>query len=137
MSTAFASSQNVSLPEIPELYNPNFLDALIPPVEPRSVSKLKEASGQSNRMIDALQATTNQTFTENLAPTYSSTGSPTLDAFQLLHGRDSGPQFNSYLENAWHEDSDLTLRIIWNIRSIHDGRGDKGLFYRYVFHAYP
>jgi hypothetical protein len=34
------------------------------------------------------------------------------------------------LAKAWEEDPSLTLRIIWNTRSIHNGKGDKELFYR-------
>ena len=32
---------------------------------------------------------------------------------------------------AWAEDPDLTLKIIWNLRSIHDGKSEKEGFYRY------
>jgi hypothetical protein len=132
---AAASSQNVTLPDIPELYNPNFLDVLLPAVDVKTSTSAPKSSTSTprNPMIDALQATAKQTFTENLAPAYSSTGSPTLDAFQFLKGHVSERQFNTYLKKAWDEDSSLTLRIIWNLRSIHDGKGDKETFYRYVY----
>lgn len=140
MSTvaATASSQNATLPDIPELYNPNFLDVLLPPVDvkvPDVVTESKQPSGSTarNPMMDALQSTANQAFTTNLAPAYSSTGSATLDAFQFLSGHCSMSQMNAYLKDAWAEDASLTLRIIWNLRSIHDGKGDKETFYRYVF----
>ncbi|KAF8058605.1 hypothetical protein FPV67DRAFT_1565466 [Lyophyllum atratum] len=80
--------------------------------------------------MEALKGTTHQTFTENMAPTYNSTLSPTLDAFQSLASSQTADRFNKYLQDAWAEDPELTLRIIWNIRSIHDGKGDKELFYR-------
>lgn len=132
---AAASSQNVTLPHIPELYNPNFLDVLVPVVDAKifeSVTNLKQPSGSTfrNPMIDALQASAKQMLTENLAPAYNSTGSPTLDAFQFLRCHVSESELNTYLRNAWDEDSALTLRIIWNLRSIHDGRGEKEIFYR-------
>ncbi|KIJ06903.1 hypothetical protein PAXINDRAFT_51147, partial [Paxillus involutus ATCC 200175] len=44
------------------------------------------------------------------------------------------------LENAWSEDPVLTVRIIWNARSIHDGKGDKELFdraFRWLFENHP
>ncbi|KIJ09162.1 hypothetical protein PAXINDRAFT_87872 [Paxillus involutus ATCC 200175] len=44
------------------------------------------------------------------------------------------------LENAWAEDPALTLRMIWSARSIHDGKGDKELFYRafgWLFDHHP
>lgn len=134
---AAASSQNVTLPHIPELYNPNFLDVLVPVVDAKifeSVTNLKQPSGSTfrNPMIDALQASAKQMLTENLAPAYNSTGSPTLDAFQFLRCHVSESELNTYLRNAWDEDSALTLRIIWNLRSIHDGRGEKEIFYRCV-----
>jgi len=129
---AAASSQNVTVPDIPELYDPNFLDVLIP-AEPVTESKKASSSAPKNPMIDALRATANQTFTENFAPAYSSTYSPTLDAFQFLKDHVSVPKFNAYLKSAWDEDPALTLRIIWNLRSIHDGKGDRETFYRYVF----
>lgn len=37
---------------------------------------------------------------------------------------------DSVLARAWAEDPALTLKIIWNTGSIHDGKGDKELFYR-------
>lgn len=43
-----------------------------------------------------------------------------------------GKKVDRFLGSAWEEDPNLTLRIIWNTRSIHDGKGEKELFYRYV-----
>lgn len=140
MSKALATSQRVTLPDIPELYDPNFLDVLLPPADPKMseptlMESEKAGSTLRNAMMDALKTTANRTFTENLAPAYSSTGSPTLDAFQFVKPRVSKPQLNTYLKNAWDEDSSLTLKIIWNHRSIHDGKGDKETFYRYAHPA--
>lgn len=64
-----------------------------------------------------------------MAEAYSSTGSATLDAFNGLNWW-SFQQINKALERAWAEDPALTLRIIWNMRSIHDGKGENELFYR-------
>ncbi|RDB20784.1 hypothetical protein Hypma_012210 [Hypsizygus marmoreus] len=127
-----SSSQNVTLPDIPELYDPNFLNVLIPPTDTgrHQTTHAETPATPKNPMIDALQSTSHHTFTENLAPTYDSTLSPTLDAFQCLASYTSADDFNKYLENAWAEDPELTLRIIWNIRSIHDGKGDKETFYK-------
>ncbi|GJE97339.1 hypothetical protein PsYK624_135550 [Phanerochaete sordida] len=61
---------------------------------------------------------------------YRSTGSPVLDVFQVgkidKHDEWLGPK----LQKAWEEDPALTLRLIWNKRSIHDGKGDRELFYQ-------
>lgn len=131
---AAATSQQVTLPTIPELYESNFLDLLLP--IQRSVSqnesRIIEAvtAPPGNPMIDALRHTTNRTNTANGAPAYGSTLSPTLDAFHGLSSTSSGEKIHLYLERAWAEDPELTLRVIWNFRSIHDGKSDKELFYR-------
>ncbi|KDQ56469.1 hypothetical protein JAAARDRAFT_48320 [Jaapia argillacea MUCL 33604] len=142
-----SSSQNVTLPYIPELYNPNFLDVLLPLKATSSVdvamsdsSKPSYASVAKNAMIDALKSTANRAWTDNGAPTHSSTGSATLDAFQTLTKYASGEVIFSCLDKAWREDPELTLRIIWNVRSIHDGKGEKEVFYQcfgWLFKNHP
>ena len=134
-----APSQIATLPHIRELYDPNFLDLLLPAQEQAPHVKKPQPVpilGPTNPMIDALKTTVHQTWTQNLAPAYSSTGSPTLDAFQLLKHKgytaETKNEFTKCLDDAWNEDPHLTLRIIWNIRSIHDGRADKETFYRYA-----
>ncbi|KAF7798954.1 hypothetical protein EIP86_010183 [Pleurotus ostreatoroseus] len=81
-------------------------------------------------MIEALKANANHVLTTNNSPAYKSTLSPTLDAFQFLRPGCDAHSFSNYLEKAWHEDPILTLRLIWNLRSIHDGKNDKELFYQ-------
>ncbi|XP_006461405.1 hypothetical protein AGABI2DRAFT_185657 [Agaricus bisporus var. bisporus H97] len=73
--------------------------------------------------------TDNRTYTQNMAPALFSTGSATLDAFNKLNSW-SFNDVSDYLEKAWKEDPVVTLRLIWNIRSIHDGKSEKELFYR-------
>lgn len=125
---AASSSQNVTIPFIQELYDPNFLDVLLPP---RDASPATRGEPQpTNPMLDALKASNNLTFTENGAPAYRSTESTTLDAFQMLkpyyYRADT---MASILHKAWEEDPALALRIIWSTRSIHDGKGEKEVFY--------
>ncbi|KAG5653115.1 hypothetical protein H0H81_002182 [Sphagnurus paluster] len=129
---AAASRQTVTLPPIPELHDPNFLDVLLPvketsPQKSESSTLIAGEDASKNLMMDALKGTAHQTLTQNLAPTYDSTGSPTLDAFQFLA---SEADVKKHLDPAWAEDPELTLRIIWNLRSIHDGKGNKEAFYR-------
>jgi Domain of unknown function (DUF2828) len=127
-----ASSQNVTLPFIAELDKPNFLDILLPPQmeeDTQVVTAQVDTSGK-NPMMEALRSTTNQTFTQNYAPAYKSTGSATLDAFQGLNKYTFGQNVNDYLDRSWKEDPQLTLRMIWNLRSIHDGKSEKEAFYR-------
>ncbi|KDQ56468.1 hypothetical protein JAAARDRAFT_195103 [Jaapia argillacea MUCL 33604] len=142
-----SSSQNVTLPYIPELYNANFLDVLLPLKATSSVdvamsdpSSSSYASAVKNPMINALKSTANRAWTDNGAPSYSSTGSATLDAFQTLTKYASGEVIFNCLYRAWEEDPELTLRIIWNTRSIHDGKGEKEVFYQcfgWLFKNHP
>ena len=79
-SRAAATSQIVTLPPIPELFDPNFLDILLPAAKVPPTPK-GEAPAASNTMMDALRSTAHQTFTTNNAPTFSSTLVSTLDAY--------------------------------------------------------
>ncbi|KAJ6600872.1 hypothetical protein B0H10DRAFT_2082511 [Mycena sp. CBHHK59/15] len=131
--THTASSQNVLLPEIPELFNPKFLDELIPATHKDHASptpKVPLRPVATNPMMGTLRQWAHRTYTENNAPAYSSTLSATLDAFQHLTRFAYGEKVGEYLEKAWAEDPDLTLRIVWNLRSIHDGKAEKEVFYR-------
>ena len=125
-----ASSRTVLLPSIPELLNPRFLDVLLPHTV--SIETATVVPAPSNPMIDALKATSRQTFTANMAPAYSGTDSAVLDAFTTLSHYTTWSQIETYLDAAWKEDSNMTLRLIWNLRSIHDGKGEKEAFYRLV-----
>ncbi|EPQ55367.1 hypothetical protein GLOTRDRAFT_106062 [Gloeophyllum trabeum ATCC 11539] len=80
--------------------------------------------------MDALKSTANQTLTWNGSPAFESTGSAMLDAFQHLNRYASWDIIDSCLSKAWEEDPALTLRLIWNTRSIHDGKSEKELFYQ-------
>ncbi|THG96158.1 hypothetical protein EW026_g5631 [Hermanssonia centrifuga] len=128
MSTAASTSQIVTLPVIPELYNPSFLDVLLP-VRGATASVQKSQTEPRHPMMDALKASASLTLTENLSPAYSSTSSAVLDAFQTLKPYASDSNIPAALKKAWAEDPQLTLRLIWNSRSIHDGKGEKEVFY--------
>lgn len=125
-----AYSQNVTLPHIPELFNPNFLDVLVPAQDVSAVEPDTEPR-HSHPMMDALMTTLNRVRTTNWDPAYASTGSATLDAFNILKPY-AYEELGPYLEKAWKEDPNLTLRLIWNARSIHDGKSENELFYRLV-----
>ncbi|KAF8549941.1 hypothetical protein OG21DRAFT_1447259 [Imleria badia] len=94
----------------------------------------------TNAMMDALRSVAHQKLTANDAPAFSSTLVSTLDAYLGLRSGIPGEKVDHYLENAWAEDPNLTLRIIWSTRSIHDGKGEKELFYRafgWLFKNHP
>ena len=125
-----STSQNVTLPHIPELFDPDFLNVLLPP---RSTSDTKvDVPQPENALVNALKSVSHRKFTENASPAFNSTLSPTLDAFNSLSFLMTRENINMLLSKAWEEDPNLALRIIWNTRSIHDGKGDKELFYKYV-----
>lgn len=126
---AAASSQIVTIPVIPELYDPNFLDVLLPKRDVPLSMEVRPAEA-THPMIDALKTTTNRTRTTNNDPAYSSTLSSTLDAFQAFKPHCADSKLNDILPKAWDEDPALTLRIIWNSRSIHDGKSDRESFYQ-------
>jgi hypothetical protein len=128
---ATSSTQIISLPDIPELYNDNFLDILLPvkgggPAAGRATTTLAAV----NPVVEALIENSRRTFTDKGAPAYNSTGSAILDAFHNL----STYAFDAteYLSKSWIEDPELTLHLIWSLRSIPDGKGLKETFYRCV-----
>lgn len=128
---ASATTQVVTLPPIPELYDPYFLDVLVPRREvAKGPSTVKVEPVPTNPLMEALKATANRAYTANGAPAFSSTLSPTLDAFNGLRPGVPGSHIFDLLDKAWAEDPLLTLRLIWNLRSIHHGKGEKELFYQ-------
>jgi hypothetical protein len=72
----------------------------------------------------------NRMFTENGGVAYSSTTDPRLDLFVELEKCISVPRLQLLLNRSWAVDPDMTLKIIWNARSIHLGKGEKKCFYR-------
>jgi len=129
MASQAATTQKISLPHICELYDPNFLDVLLPHKEDIG---MKVDDHPRNPMMEALQANTSRTRTWNGAPAFNSTDSATLDAFNGLNSWALYPDLVSLLSASWNEDPSLTLRLIWQLRSIHDGKGETEAFYRYV-----
>jgi Domain of unknown function (DUF2828) len=138
-NAAASTSQIVTLPHIPELFNPNFLDDLLPPRPALSTDASNVgAPVPKSAFMDALKSVAHHKVTANGAPAFSSTLSGALDAFQSLSVDMDTLTIDGVLAKAWAEDPALTLKIIWNTRSIHDGKGDKELFYRYVqVSSYP
>ena len=132
---ATPSTQTIVLPDIPELYDDNFLDILLPgkgdslTIDPANTTK----PAAVNPVIEALIESSRRTFTENGAPAYNSTNSAILDAFNNLSTHTSSSDVTGYLSKSWIEDPELTLRLIWTLRSIPDGKGLKETFYRCVY----
>jgi hypothetical protein len=127
------STQVIVLPDLPELYDDNFLDILLPVKGgSHTIGRATTTPAATNPVIDALIENSRRTFTENDAPAYNSTNSPILDAFNNLSTYTASSDVNGYLSKSWIEDPELTLRLIWTLRSIPDGKGLKETFYRYA-----
>ena len=131
------STQIIVLPDIPELYDDNFLDILIPVNKDHGTSIIGQLATTTpapvNPVMEALKDNSRRALTKNGAPAYNSTNSAILDAFNNLSSDTSSSDFTNYLSKSWIEDPELTLRLIWNLRSIPDGKGLKDTFYRFVY----
>lgn len=80
----------------------------------------------------AQQAARNLALTENQGVAFASTQSTLVDLFHHLDGEcdDSrADELTPLLENSWAEDPLATLKVIWNSRSIHLGKGERDIFY--------
>ena len=132
-----SSTQIIVLPDIPELHDDNFLDILLPAkggsltIDRAPTTSTTPAA--VNPVINALKAFSRRTFTDNGAPAYNSTNSAILDAFNNLSKLTPDSDVPKYLSDSWAEDPELTLRLIWTLRSIPDGKGLKEIFYRCVY----
>ncbi|CAE6412739.1 unnamed protein product [Rhizoctonia solani] len=80
--------------------------------------------------VAAMKEVQNRARTENNAEAYVSTTSDTLDAFSGLNANSTGEDIHQALAKSWQESPEVTLRIIWNMRSIHEGHSNKLGFYR-------
>ena len=109
-SASASTSQIVTLPHIPELFNPNFLDVLLPPCPALSTDANVGVPAPKNAFMDALKSVAHHKTTENGAPAFNSTLSGTLDAFQSLSVDMDTSTIDGVLSKAWAEDPALTLK---------------------------
>ncbi|KAI0010069.1 hypothetical protein F4779DRAFT_579182 [Xylariaceae sp. FL0662B] len=72
----------------------------------------------------------NKMLTENQDIAYRSTQNALLDLFTELEMVISGPRLLELLDSAWKIDPLMTLKIIFNARSIHLGKASRATFYR-------
>jgi hypothetical protein len=75
-------------------------------------------------------AANNQTLTENDDVTHISAKNALVDLFYDLGENTKGETLKTLLENAWDEDPLLTLKIIFNARSIHLGKSSRVAMYK-------
>lgn len=72
----------------------------------------------------------NMVRTDNNGLAHASTTNPLADLFVELEDVISGPRLRDHLQSAWAHDALATLKIIFNARSIHLGKGSRHVFYR-------
>lgn len=70
--------------------------------------------------------------TENADVAHSTSGQALVDLFFELEDAISASRLRRALEMAWAADSEATLKIVWNARSIHLGKSSRTTFYRAI-----
>ncbi|CAG9980397.1 unnamed protein product [Clonostachys byssicola] len=71
----------------------------------------------------------NKVFTSNGDLAHSSTTDACVDLFYELEDSISGARLSDLLAASWNQDALLTLKIIFNARSIHLGKSSRNTFY--------
>ena len=80
--------------------------------------------------LEASLAKENKMLGQNLDVAFKSTNSALLDLFTELEKAIANDRLKSLLDLAWKEDALATLKIVWNARSIHLGKGEQESFYK-------
>ncbi|KAG8763042.1 hypothetical protein FRC11_006332 [Ceratobasidium sp. 423] len=122
-------TRDVTVPEGAKIVTPisQLLEQLLP-VTSKPAPAPQAAS--ENPFVAAMKEVQNRARTQNNAEAYESTTSATLDAFSGLNANSTGEEIHKQLAKSWEESPEVTLRIIWNMRSIHEGHSNKIGFYR-------
>ncbi|KAK3680914.1 hypothetical protein B0T22DRAFT_474364 [Podospora appendiculata] len=91
----------------------------------------EQLSADTDSTEDAQPGNTdNLMLTENGDVAFRSTQSALVDLFYELEEVVSGPRLRELLNAAWKDDPLVALKIIFNSRSIHLGKGSRSSFYR-------
>ncbi|KAI9596876.1 hypothetical protein BDF19DRAFT_437062 [Syncephalis fuscata] len=90
-----------------------------------------KTASTSSPFVDAMLAasTGNLKLTENSSVTYATTTSARVDFFFDAMSGTSREYIRTGLEKAWKEDPLDTLKLIFQLRDIRDGKGDRKEFY--------
>lgn len=150
INTAFP----VMLPEMPELrleklefdaYIKSILGVkvdAVPAAQEEVVSKSEDEKENEAPFMQALLADKatvpsfddrdGKMLTENADVGYRTSGDTLVDLFFELEDVISAGRLRDLLDKAWQHDSEATLKIIWNARSIHLGKSSRVVFYRAV-----
>ena len=101
-------------------------------VDPKNSDAFVRALLDSMPQKEHGTAPENITLTAKGMPAYTSTLTPTLDLFSDLQSAVSTATLNDLLTQSWHLDPLETLKIIFQCRSIHLGKGEKENFYKAI-----
>ncbi|KMU86927.1 hypothetical protein CIHG_04866 [Coccidioides immitis H538.4] len=96
------------------------------------IDALDKTVARHKRIDSAELAPNNRALTDNFGVTFASTESSLVDLFHSLDGEwteTKQKELESLLDSSWKEDSLACLKIIWNARSIHLGKGNRHVFY--------
>ncbi|KAF2796064.1 hypothetical protein K505DRAFT_323585 [Melanomma pulvis-pyrius CBS 109.77] len=108
----------------------------------RATSEAESTRAQKSTFMEGLRkheahsrtkeelAAENKTVTENADVTNISAKNPLVDLFYDLSANVAGDKLEGLLDNAWDEDALMALKIIFNARSIHLGKGDRMVAYQ-------
>ncbi|OAL52769.1 hypothetical protein IQ07DRAFT_585879 [Pyrenochaeta sp. DS3sAY3a] len=132
LTKAIARSRNPSLKELEDAITTlDTSDAnTIAAPEPKApfIQGLEKHAAHHQTQHDL--AAKNQTLTQNADVTNISSLSAVVDLFYDLDEHISGDELKKLLDNAWEEDPLLTLKLIYNARSIHLGKSNKVAYYK-------
>lgn len=68
-----------------------------------------------------------QTVTENGETAFTTTSDRCLDFFGVINRDSSTKQIVEYFKNAWNENPELCLKILFNFRDIRNGKGERNI----------
>ncbi|KAJ1308502.1 hypothetical protein OPQ81_004206 [Rhizoctonia solani] len=125
--TSKPPARDITVPEGAKIVTP--ISQLLEQLLPVRSKPIPHPATPSNPFVEALKKFQNRARTQNNAEAYHSTTSATLDAFYSLNANSTGRDIHQHLAKSWVESPEVTLRIIWNMRSIHEGQNNKLGFY--------
>ncbi|KAF2658561.1 hypothetical protein K491DRAFT_690078 [Lophiostoma macrostomum CBS 122681] len=150
VKSALTRARNLDFNQVEQDLDAIAIDAQTPGAESVASGELKRrASGElvSDRpqkapFMDALRkhqahvrttedlAAENKSLTDNADLTNISSKNPLVDLFYDLSESTDGSKLQPLLEQAWNEDPLMTLKIMFNARSIHLGKSNKVAAYK-------
>lgn len=100
--------------------------------EPHASSKFMTGLLNCGDAVSSFDKRDGKMLTQNQDVTYRTSGRAVVDLFSELEDVVHAYRLEPLLEDSWKEDAEATLKIIWNARSIHLGKGSRNAFYRAI-----